>query len=126
MMSPHFCGASLRWLSPAADGRGLESHGSGEDCARDGAPPTALRGPGVVSRFTSGSWNLFLLDPGRPDLQLTHSSANEIDPAISPDGCFVVFASDQGRGLGSTALYRLDLRPLIGRCGTPGPASGPR
>jgi len=126
MMRPYFCDTALRWLSPAADGRGLESRGDGEDCIPDHIMPPSWRGRSVVSRFTSGSWNLYLREPGRPDVQLTHSRANEIDPAPSPDGCSVVFASDQGRGLGSTALYRLDLSSFIEGCARAGPASDPR
>jgi Tol biopolymer transport system component len=48
--------------------------------------------------------------------RLTFSDANEIDPAMTPDGCGVVFASDQGRGLGSSALYLMDFSRIIGGC----------
>jgi hypothetical protein len=126
MMRPYFCGASLRWFSPSADGRRLESRGEGEDCVPERRAPSSRRGLDVVSEFTSGSWNLYLRGAGRPDIQLTHSRANEIDPVSSHDGCSVVFASDQGRGLGSTALYRLDLKPFIEGCAGAAPASGPR
>jgi hypothetical protein len=120
-MKPYFCGADLRWLSPSADGRRLESRGAGDDCGADGAFGKVTRGPSVVSRFTEGSWDLYL-QPGaqRPEIRLTRSPANEIDPVLAPDGCSVVFASDQGRGLGSTALYRLDVSRFTGECAQPG------
>jgi hypothetical protein len=127
MMRPYFCDARLRWLSPSADGRRLEPRGAGGDCAAAGPAPPAPREESVVSRFTEGSWNLYLR-PGRdaPEIRLTHSPANEIDPVLAPDGCFVVFASDQGRGLGSTALYRIDLSPFIEGCARAGRAAVPR
>lgn len=127
MMRPYFCGARLRWLSPSADGRRLEPRGDGDDCASTGPAPPAPRGQSVISRFTEGSWNLYLRPrTDAPELRLTHSPANEVDPVLAPDGCFVVFASDQGRGLGSTALYRIDLSPFIEGCARPGPAAVPR
>lgn len=127
MMKPYFCGPELRWRSPSADGRRLESRGAGGECPASG--PVSLERPGVsvISRFDAGSWDLYLRGrEGTPEIRLTRSRANEIDPALTPDGCGVVFASDQGRGLGSTALYRLDLRAFIEGCAGPGPAGGPR
>ncbi len=127
MMKPYFCGSTLRWLSPSRDGRRLESRGAGGDCAAVDAVSAAQGGVSVVSRFGAGSWDLYLRGrAGAPEIRLTRSRANEIDPVLTPDGCGVVFASDQGRGLGSTALYRLDLRPFIEGCAGPGPAAGPR
>ena len=126
MMKPYFCGSTLRWLSPSTDGRRLESRGEGDDCGA-GDASTVSRGVSVLSRFAGGSWDLYLREKaGRPEVRLTHSPANEIDPALTPDGCGVVFASDQGRGLGSTALYRLDLAGLIEGCAEPGPAAARR
>lgn len=127
MMRPYFCGSTLRWLSPSADGHRLESRGVGEDCATGGAP-SKTRGDGrVVSRFAEGSWDLYLQQrAGTPQIRLTRSRANEVDPVVAPDGCATVFASDQGRGLGSTALYRLDLAPFIEGCAGPGPVAVPR
>jgi hypothetical protein len=125
MMKPYFCGSTLRWLAPSADGRRLESHGAGEDCPSTAAAPALRSGASVVSRFAEGSWDLYLRDrAGREEMRLTHSRANEIDPVLEPAGCAVVFASDQGRGLGSTALYRLDLSPFIEACAGPAPAAG--
>jgi hypothetical protein len=126
MMKPYFCGDALRWMAPSSDGRRLEARGSGEDCGYAGSPDRSRDAP-VVSRFTDGSWNLFLeLGPTRERrTQLTFSSANEIDPVLTPDGCGVVFASDQGRGLGSTALYRLSLSGLRDGCAGPAPVGGP-
>lgn len=127
MIKPYFCGRDLRWWSPSADGRRLESRGAGVDCAAPSA--ASAEGPevGVVSRFDSGSWDLYLrVRPGPSEIRLTRSRANEIDPVLTPDGCGVVFASDQGRGLGSTALYRLDLPSFIEGCAGRAPAARPR
>lgn len=127
MMRPYFCGSTLRWLSPSADGRRLESRGGGEDCPTEGAPSKTRGGGRVVSLFADGSWDLYLEQrAGTPQIRLTRSRANEVDPVVAPDGCATVFASDQGRGLGSTALYRLDLAPFIEGCAGPGPVAVPR
>ncbi len=127
MMRPYFCGSALRWLSPSGDGHRLESRGVGEDCGGRGVDPMMRGGGRVASRFAFGSWDLYLQAPADgPEIRVTHSRANELDPVPTPDGCSVVFASDQGRGLGSTALYRLDLSPLIAACAEPGPAAGRR
>jgi hypothetical protein len=124
MIRPHFCGESLRWWSPSSDGRRMESRGKGEACEVSRRRKT--QGPEVRSRFTYGSWNLFIRSAeGALERRITFSDANELDPVLSPDGCAVVFASDQGRGLGSTALYRVDLSPLIAGCGTDRSASSP-
>lgn len=124
MSRPFFCGTRLRWWSPSPDGRQMESLGEGEDCQAIRSPTS--RGPEVISRFTDGSWNLFLRSPeDAVEPRLTFSGANEVDPVITPDGCAVVFASDQGRGLGSTALYRLDLSSFIAGCGKGRPAAVP-
>lgn len=126
MGRPHYCGAALRWWSPSADGRRMESRGEGEACVL--ARATDPSRPFVRSGFSDGSWNLFLRSSTSGlERQITFSEANELDPVVSPDGCAVVFASDQGRGLGSTALYRLDLTPFIDGCGgatPPAPPSG--
>ncbi len=125
MMKPHFCGAELRWLAPSSDGRRLERRGGGEDC---GVEVRERSGAAVVtSRFAEGSFNLYLtgLAPAAPT-RISSSDANEVDPTFTPDGCGIVFASDQGRGLGSTALYRIDVSRFIEGCGTVGLAEGPR
>ncbi len=116
MMNPHFCGADLRWFVPSRDGRGRESRGSGHDCGS--IDHDSLYGnAAVISRFTDGSWNLHLARASHGDpIQLTFSDANEVDPVFTPDGCGIVFASDQGRGLGSTALYRLDVSRFTTGC----------
>lgn len=125
MARPHFCGESLRWWSPTADGRRMESRGEGEACAV--SRPARSTGWEVHSRFTDGSWNLFLRSAKSvAEHRITSSDANELDPVLSPDGCAVVFASDQGRGLGSTALYRLDLAPLVAGCDAFSSAPSPR
>ncbi|MBK5254817.1 MAG: DUF2029 domain-containing protein [Vicinamibacteria bacterium] len=126
MANPHFCGAHLRWWAPSADGHGLESRGEGFEC---GTAAASIRGDErVTSRFTHGSWNLYLdnVEAGGASTRLTFSDANEIDPTFSPDGCSLFFASDQGRGLGSTALYRLDIATVSSGCGKVGLASARR
>jgi uncharacterized membrane protein len=123
MFRPHYCGANLRWFVPSSDGRGLETRGAGEHCA------ASVRAPGeveVTSRFANGSFNLYLNHSGLAgSTRITFSDANEVDPVFTPDGCAVVFASDQGRGLGSTALYRLDVSRLIPGCAGDEPALVP-
>lgn len=126
MMNPHFCAENLRWYVPSSDGRGREGRGTGARCKlENGAEPVTRT---VTSHFTDGSWNLYLVDAAASDnpIQLTSSDANEIDPVMAPGGCAVVFASDQGRGLGSTALYRLELSRFIAGCDTAARASDPR
>jgi hypothetical protein len=124
MSRPYFCGSRLRWWSPSADGRRMESGGDGLKCAATPSTPSAP----VQSRFEDGSWNLYLRDPvsGQREQRITFSDANEVDPVMSPDGCAVVFASDQGRGLGSTALYTLDLSKVIEGCARSAPPLVPR
>jgi len=126
MMNPHFCGDNLRWFVPSSDGRRRESRGAGEPCGLMRRVEPGARS--VTSRFADGSWNLYLVDAASPvdSIQLTSSDANEIDPVMAPGGCEVVFASDQGRGLGSTALYRLELSRFIAGCDTAARASDPR
>ncbi|MBK7367484.1 MAG: PD40 domain-containing protein [Candidatus Eisenbacteria bacterium] len=47
---------------------------------------------------------------GRPELRrLTHDDFDDLDPAVSPDGRWVAFASDRCDLAGRTALYRLSL-----------------
>ena len=122
MTRPYFCGQNLRWWSPSKDGRRLESFGNGSGCA---LRPAAALGTTVTSRFTEGSWNLYLQTGGSSPIEtrVSYGDANEIDPVLTPDGCAIVFASDQGRGLGSTALYRADVSPFIEGCEALGPAS---
>lgn len=116
MARPTFCGDRLRWMSPSADGRRLEARGGTETC--DASLPASSERLTIVSRFAEGSFNLYLLPhPSMREERLTYSDANEVDPVLTPDGCAVVFASDQGRGLGSYALYRLDLSRGINECG---------
>lgn len=125
MMRPYFCGQALRWMSPSLDGRRLESHGAGDACAPGESPLS--NGAKVVSRFTDGSWNLYRQGPAPgQESRLTFSTANEVDPVLTPDGCAVVFASDQGRGLGSTALYRIEVPDISPECAGSARASAPR
>ena len=119
MMAPGFCDGALHWKTPSLDGRRLELRGPGAECAlarRGGAPPSLQVGHQIASLFSEGSWNLHLVSRQGVRTRLTFSAANELDPVFTPDGCAVVFASDQGRGLGSTALYRLDVSTFIPAC----------
>ncbi|MEO8361072.1 MAG: glycosyltransferase 87 family protein [Vicinamibacteria bacterium] len=121
MMRPSFCGDRLRWMSPSADGRRLEVRGATDRCDSPSVPSSQR--VTIASRFAEGSFNLYLRpDPSLPEGRLTYSDANEVDPVLTPDGCAVVFASDQGRGLGSYALYRLDVSGWISECGKGRPA----
>ena len=119
-MRPFFENGELGWWSPSEDGKGYRRRSATH--REEGIVPvlpSAIQTPGnvkVVSRFTEGSMNLFLRIDGRADEQVTFSSANEVEPVLSPDGCSVVFASDQHRGLGSTALYRIDVSRFIREC----------
>ena len=119
MASPGFCDGDLHWKTPSKDGRRLELRGPGASCAQDrrgGSPGSSHFEDGVVSIFSEGSWNVHLLSRRGVWARITFSTANEIDPVFTPDGCAVVFASDQGRGLGSTALYRLGVSAFIPAC----------
>lgn len=51
--------------------------------------------------------DLFVLPEGGRPLQLTNDSASELDPAWSPDGAQIAFASDRG---GHMDLWSCDLR----------------
>jgi hypothetical protein len=56
--------------------------------------------------WRAGSWDLDAVSTrdGRT-VSITRDAANEIEPSWSEDGQRVLFASDRGRGLGSTAAY---------------------
>jgi hypothetical protein len=80
---------------------------------RFGAPVRHARGSPdrqrvVAQVWRAGSWNLELLSlPDGRVTPLTRDPANEVEPSWSEDGRSILFASDRGRGLGSTALYRM-------------------
>jgi Tol biopolymer transport system component len=52
------------------------------------------------------TWDLFVINLATGQLSnLTRDSYNEYDPAWSPDGRHIVFASDAGRRFGFRSLY---------------------
>jgi hypothetical protein len=66
----------------------------------------------VYSRLHRGVWNLWLRDmqTGVSD-RLTDADCNDISPAWETDSKTIIYASDCGRALWSTALYRKRLLP---------------
>jgi Tol biopolymer transport system component len=54
-------------------------------------------GPGTKSVFGSATTDIYLLSPGRNPRKLTSDPGNDRDPALSPDGSRVAFASDRDR-----------------------------
>jgi hypothetical protein len=119
--APMFCEGRLGFWTPAEDGRTLQisSRAPGfEACrsARTENPRPAVSPDGsweIVSMFREGSWNLYLRERDAPSwMRVTFSDANETEPAWSPDGESVVFASDEGRGLGAPRLRKLTLRAV--------------
>jgi hypothetical protein len=65
----------------------------------------------VYSTFERSNWDVGLRDlrTGQTRI-LTSSLANDLMPALSPDGKEVFFASDRRRGYRFTAIYRMSLR----------------
>jgi hypothetical protein len=66
----------------------------------------------VYSRLHHGSWNLQLRDrlSGKTS-PLTNEPCNSIQPSWEPDSRTLLFASDCGRAIGLTALYRRQVVP---------------
>jgi len=58
-----------------------------------------------------GNYELVLIEPGSPPqvTQLTHNKARDVSPSVTPDGRYVVYASDPG---GDLEIYVLDLEDL--------------
>lgn len=58
-----------------------------------------------------GNYELVLVEPGpTPKVtQLTHNKARDVSPSVTPDGRYVVYASDPG---GDLEIYSLDLEDL--------------
>jgi hypothetical protein len=109
------------------DGRGLvrADRAAGGLFAEDASSARRLIAPGrfrrprlspdgrsiVAESWEEGSWDVRLFEratgAGR---RLTSAPSNELEPSWSADGRSILFASDWRRGIGSTALYRLELR----------------
>jgi Tol biopolymer transport system component len=55
-----------------------------------------------------GAWQLRLMDlDTHGEERLTHADCNSIAPAWTPDSASLVYASDCGRNIGNTALFRV-------------------
>jgi Tol biopolymer transport system component len=98
-------GIAKLWLS-AANGAGAARASSlGGDFAIDASPTWAANSSRVVfSSSAEGTPDLFSLTPPAAPVLLAGGSGNDVDPAFSPDGQFVAFASTRGGGSG-TSLY---------------------
>ncbi|MGB9181927.1 MAG: winged helix-turn-helix domain-containing protein [Pyrinomonadaceae bacterium] len=55
---------------------------------------------------THGASNLWMMNPDRTGQQLTVDAGNNIRPSVSPDGRYVVFASDR---TGNFCIWRMDI-----------------
>jgi hypothetical protein len=119
------------WSLVEADADGdaalrVEADGRSLIVRRAGAPARVLVSVGSARRprlspdrrfvayecWIDGSWDVCVV--GREDgrlRRLTDAPSNELEPAWLPDGEAVVFASDDRRGVGSTALYTVAFRP---------------
>ena len=65
----------------------------------------------AVASWEDGSWDIRVVDrESGASRRATSQPSNEIEPAWTADGASILFASDWRRGLGSTALYRTELR----------------
>lgn len=68
----------------------------------------------AFSHLEHGVWHLWLADTHTWSLRrLTHGNCNSITPAWDPQSRQITFASDCGRGLGLTALCRMQLWPAF-------------
>jgi hypothetical protein len=131
MAEPVACGGRLGWITIAgdrfvfADESGAVLRGAGhllgprcdEGRLRFGVhdPADGRLSPDgrslLVPSWEEGSWDIRVVDRASgTSRRLTRDPANEVEPTWSEDGRAVLFASDRRRGLGSTALYRLELR----------------
>jgi len=66
----------------------------------------------AYSQLSSGNWNLWLhsLDTGK-ERRLTHAACNDIEPTWTADSRTLIYASDCGRALWLTALYKRRIFP---------------
>ncbi len=101
---PH-AGDLLRWVDPAS--------GEGGNLTRGRAPVFTRDGQWIVfSGPTPAGWKLWRMRPDGSGKRVFGASAfQEDDPAVSPDGRFVVFA---GRKQATSLVSQLFVRPLDG------------
>jgi hypothetical protein len=72
-----------------------------------------------------GAWQLRLMDLlTHGEERLTHADCNAIAPAWTADSASLVYASDCGRNIGNTALFRVRVAPRSNDYGHP-PGAGP-
>ena len=66
----------------------------------------------AYDRQAGGVWNLWLrnMQTGQ-DYRVTRADCNDVSPSWEPDSKTLLFASDCGRALGLTALYRQRVLP---------------
>jgi len=98
-------GEMLRWVDPAS--------GEGGVLTRGRSPVFAPDGEWIVySARTAAGWKLWRMRPdGSARRSFGASAFHENDPAVSPDGRFVVFAGTKQE---RSATSRLFVRPLDG------------
>jgi hypothetical protein len=62
--------------------------------------------------FVAGSWDVCAVDrPTGLFTRVTRGPSNDVEPAWTADGRSILFASDRGRGLGLTMIYRVPSPP---------------
>ncbi len=65
----------------------------------------------AAQSWEDGSWDIRVIErDGGASRRVTSQPSNEVEPSFSADGGWLLFASDWRRGLGSTAIYRIELR----------------
>ena len=65
----------------------------------------------AAESWEDGSWDIRVIErDSGASRRVTSQPSNELEPSWSADGASLLFASDWRRGLGSTAIYRLELR----------------
>ena len=98
-------GELLRWVDPASEESGNLTRGRAPVFTRDGQWI-------VFSGRTPAGWKLWRMRPDGSGKRVFGASAfQEEDPAVSPDGRFVVFA---GRKKATSLISQLFVRPLDG------------
>ena len=93
------------WTASASDVGQISQITSGTDLAS--YPSWAPDGKVVYSLNSGDSIDLYLVDPrAGTSKRLTMNSGNNLYPAVSPDGRYVVFSSDRS---GALCLWRIDI-----------------